>query len=362
MLGLDADGRLVVAELKRDLAPDTVELQALKYAAMASRFTEEDLAAHHARFLAGRDAPVSDEDALQRLYEHAPGLSPETLRSPRVVLLAGGYPSVVTTTAVWLHEVGLDIRLLRYQAYRTRPADTGGHGADDGGQVLLSISQLYPPPDVEDFTVAPRRAEARTGSLARQQRRDASRTRRLLEAGVLVDGAELHLRVRGEGLTDEQRARLQAWIDEDPRRGQAAWRDDLRAQLTWALDGTAGTPSGLAQHVVEHAIGARPRLQGTLWWQDADGRTLVDLADALDHTVRHLHGTPYSARRPDRGGAPPPRRGSAGSRGAPTSGHEHSRRPGSRYGATRMSSCRPRAGFGPDEVARPRQPMADTAR
>lgn len=39
ILGLDKEGRLVVAELKRDAAPDTVEMQAIKYAAMASRST-----------------------------------------------------------------------------------------------------------------------------------------------------------------------------------------------------------------------------------------------------------------------------------------------------------------------------------
>src|SRR4051812_4877985 len=36
LLGLDQQGRLVVAELKRGRAPDTVELQAVKYAAMTS--------------------------------------------------------------------------------------------------------------------------------------------------------------------------------------------------------------------------------------------------------------------------------------------------------------------------------------
>src|SRR5262245_54439705 len=38
VLGLDIDGRLVVAELKRGIAPDPTEMQAVKYAAMASRF------------------------------------------------------------------------------------------------------------------------------------------------------------------------------------------------------------------------------------------------------------------------------------------------------------------------------------
>src|SRR5699024_12486810 len=40
VLGLDSDGRLVLAELKRDKAPDTVEMQALKYAAMSSRLLQ----------------------------------------------------------------------------------------------------------------------------------------------------------------------------------------------------------------------------------------------------------------------------------------------------------------------------------
>src|SRR5262245_42684241 len=50
VLGIDQDGRLVVAELKRDGAPDTVHMQAIKYAAMASRFTEETLVDTYRRF------------------------------------------------------------------------------------------------------------------------------------------------------------------------------------------------------------------------------------------------------------------------------------------------------------------------
>src|SRR5256885_997632 len=38
VLAIDRTGRLIVAELKRDLAPDAVVVQALNYAAMVSRF------------------------------------------------------------------------------------------------------------------------------------------------------------------------------------------------------------------------------------------------------------------------------------------------------------------------------------
>ena len=65
LLGLDEDGSLV-AELKRGPAPDTVEMQAIKYAAFASRFTVETLAEptpSTSRKVGGER--VSDEEARE---------------------------------------------------------------------------------------------------------------------------------------------------------------------------------------------------------------------------------------------------------------------------------------------------------
>jgi hypothetical protein len=146
VLGLDRSGRLVVAELKRDVAPDTVEMQAIKYAAMASRFTPESLASQHARFLSSRGRALTDEEALNALEEHTEDttLAVETLRQPRIVLLAASFPPVVTATAVWLREMGLDISLVQFKAYRT------------DHETLVTVSQLIPVPTVEEFTVVPR--------------------------------------------------------------------------------------------------------------------------------------------------------------------------------------------------------------
>jgi hypothetical protein len=146
VLGLDRSGCLVVAELKRDVAPDTVEMQAIKYAAMASRFTSETLASQHARFLSSRGRAVTDEEALVALEQHTEDktLTVETLRQPRIVLLAVSFPPVVTATAVWLREMGLDISLVQFQAYRT------------DHETLVTVSQLLPVPTVEEFTVVPR--------------------------------------------------------------------------------------------------------------------------------------------------------------------------------------------------------------
>jgi hypothetical protein len=151
VLGLGRDGRIVVAELKRGQAPDTVDMQALKYAAMASRFKPGLLGEYHAKFSRrhGRDGlaaePLTEAEALSKLETHSDvGLLPDQLINPRVVLLAESFPPSVTATAVWLNERGIDLALMRYQAYRTSP-----------DHIVLTVSQLYPVREVADFEVAP---------------------------------------------------------------------------------------------------------------------------------------------------------------------------------------------------------------
>ncbi len=146
VIGLDREGRLIVAELKRDAAPDTVDMQAVKYAANASRFDLEALAGVHADFLrrAGGDSLTPDQ-AREKITGHAELLaeSEETLRKPRIVLIAGSFPTSVTATAVWLTEMDISITLMRVQAYRS---------ATD---IIVTVSQLWPLAQAEDFVVAP---------------------------------------------------------------------------------------------------------------------------------------------------------------------------------------------------------------
>lgn len=147
ILGLDREGRLVIAELKRDLAPDTVTMQSLKYAAMASRFTSADLGQQHAKFLSKsqKAEPPDADEALNLLNAHCDfSMSEESLRRPRIVLLASSYPPPVTATVVWLTEMGLDITLMRLQAYRTE------------SEMLVTVSQLFPVKDVEEFVIGPK--------------------------------------------------------------------------------------------------------------------------------------------------------------------------------------------------------------
>jgi hypothetical protein len=150
LLGLDDHGRLVVGELKRGRAPDTVELQAVKYAAMTSRFTLDKLADLHARFLERTsEEKLTSEEAEDKLQAHlAPDveISLELFASPRIVLLAESYAETTVTSVVWLAEQGVDITLRRYKAYMT-----------DGGETIVSVSQIYPLADVGNWLMGPGR-------------------------------------------------------------------------------------------------------------------------------------------------------------------------------------------------------------
>lgn len=231
VLGLDSDGRLVLAELKRDKAPDTVEMQAIKYAAMASRFTETDLVSYHARFLSNRaGATVSEDAARDALQEHAGELDPDQLRQPRIVLVAGSFVPSTSATVVWLSEMGLDVTLQRVQAYRTAAED-----------VIVTVSQLFPVPDVEEFTISPQRAEAAASQTRRRRKREGSTVVRLAQAATIPDGTALTM--QPVAIDAEALAAIDEWIAEDPRRGRAIWSNNSRYPLRWEYDGNEALQS-----------------------------------------------------------------------------------------------------------------------
>lgn len=274
ILGLHRDGRLLVAELKRDTAPDTVQMQALKYAAMASRFTVEGLAEEFARFRKGRGTDVDETRAQETLLAHAPELDEETLRRPRIALVAGAFPADVTATAVWLSEMGLDVALLQVQPYRSTSAD--GHE-----QVLISVSRIYPVPVVEDFTISPARARIREVEANRVRSRQATAVQRLVAAGSVADGTAFALRVTHR-MTGDMLKTVQEWLAEDPARGRAVWHNDTAGPLTWEADGQSYLPTTLVRKIVASSgYSTSDSFEGTVYWFDDKGQNLVDLAKKL---------------------------------------------------------------------------------
>jgi hypothetical protein len=242
VLGLHADGRLVVAELKRDESPETVTMQALTYAAMVSRFTVNRLAEVHARFLTAQGTPMTDGEALARIKEFAPEVSEETLRRPRVTLVAGSFPPQVTATAVWLNEMGVDLSLIQVQLYQTADVEDGKP------RIVASVSKLYPVPAVEDFTITPAQAREREAQARIAGARNASAVTRIVEAGIVPDGTPFTFRPRR--IAPEAEAMVLAWLRPATRTGPMAEREGTagvglrRAGLQTLAPGPPGDPGG----------------------------------------------------------------------------------------------------------------------
>jgi predicted transport protein len=267
VLGLDREGRLVVVELKRDRAPDTVDMQALKYAALVSRFTHDDLASVHAQYLTRHRGEVVPAEAAAAELEEWATVTEESLRLPRLILMAADFPATVTATVVLLHQqLGLEVQLRKFQAYRTAQ------------ETLVTISQLYPPPDVEEFVLSPEVSEQRQERTERQRRqREASTVSRLVEAGALEPGARLQFRAP----STELQVQLEPWLAKEPGRRWATWQDDSGRPLVWEADGQAYSPTGLASRILEEGADRTGAIQGPLYWIDQEERSLVEIARTL---------------------------------------------------------------------------------
>ena len=270
VLGLLQDGRLVIAELKRGKAPHTVEMQAINYAARAASFSVDQLAAVYRKFRASRGETLSHDEARERLEQHATELSDDTVTDvPRIVLLATQFDLNVTTTAVFLsRKLGLDLHLVRVQAYRTA-----------SGEVLVTTSRIYPPPEIDELVLVP--------TIERDQERRLDKTRekntvtRLIAANALPDGTQLFLRP-GNEMSATMRKQVKGWVAENPTRGRAAWQNTAGAPLVWEHDGKAYSPTGLVRHIIHEATGTEIRsIQGPRSWQGPGGKSLPELAESV---------------------------------------------------------------------------------
>ena len=155
LLCIDTDANLVVVELKRTEDGGHMELQALRYAAMISAMTFEQLVETYARYL--NPAQPDHDDALAAILQFLGWDSPNEEhfgQDTRIILASANFSRELTTTVLWLRDRNIDIRCVRLQPYRL---------AD--GRVLLDVQQLIPLPETASF-------QTRIGVKRQAERRD----------------------------------------------------------------------------------------------------------------------------------------------------------------------------------------------
>lgn len=235
VLFLDSAGSPLVAELKRDHALDTTELQALKYAAYCSQLTVDDLVDAYARY------HQADPDAARAaLVDHAPSVAEGELGPIRIRLVAGSFGPAVTTVVLWLRDHSIDIGCIEVVA-RQQSESTA----------ILSARQLLPLPEAEDYLVRRRRKEQEEEARKRP-RRALSSVVILERAGAVSEGDVLELKL--DAFTAEQRPRIEQLVAGDALVARATWTGlGSQKALQWARDGHLYSPTRIVVNILELA-------------------------------------------------------------------------------------------------------------
>jgi len=145
LLCLSKGGGLVVVEIKRTEDGGHMELQAIRYAAMVSSMTLEQVISAYARASSGEE-DAARADVLNFLQLDTVDEA-ELTGEVRIVLVSADFSTELTTSVLWLNQHDLDITCIRLRPYRM------------GNEILIDATQIIPLPETTDYEVKMRMQE-----------------------------------------------------------------------------------------------------------------------------------------------------------------------------------------------------------
>jgi len=162
LLGLDKQANLVVIELKRTEDGGHMELQAIRYAAMVSALTFDQVVDIFGRYLESINSDIDPKEKILEFLEWDEPDEDSFAQEVKIVLASAKFSKELTTSVIWLNNYGLDIKCIRIQPY------------NDDGKVYIDVQQVIPLPEAEDYQVQIRN-KSRLEKISRTQNRDLTK-------------------------------------------------------------------------------------------------------------------------------------------------------------------------------------------
>lgn len=163
LLCLDQGANLVVIELKRTETGGHMELQAIRYAAMVSPMTFQQVVDAHEKYLKGLGRSEAEAKGLILQFLGWNEFQTEELTSDvRIVLVSAEFSKELTSSVLWLNDRGLDIRCVRIRPYKL------------DSQLLVDVQQVLPLPEAQEHQIRIRE-KSEQQRVARQTTRDYTR-------------------------------------------------------------------------------------------------------------------------------------------------------------------------------------------
>jgi hypothetical protein len=278
IMAVDKKGKLVVAELKRDKADRTTDLQAIKYASYCATLTAEEVQKDYREFWNNRDEDdLTPEEVGERFAEFmnqsvindVPYTDDGWARfelddTPRILLVAGSFGPEITSPVMWLiEEYDMDITCTRIQAYRHQD------------RVILNSQQVIPIPEAEEYLTKRREKQEK-----QQQSSVTFTLPALLDRGVLEQG---DIVIFDKSKVPDETNR--EWNPEDDYwRARVTGKTGKQNNLEWLSDGNKYSFTGLTREILHQLVGRdkdKP-LNGYAYWTHPEfgNQTLLTLREA----------------------------------------------------------------------------------
>ena len=144
LLAVDAHGRIVIIEVKRDDTGNDAHWQAIKYASYFRNTKQREVV----RILASYES-VSEEEAEEKLRTHLGGDLDVLNNDQRIILVSHRFALEVTSAALWLNEKSSNedmISCVQLTPYRD---DQNG----DAAPLYIQASRIIPVPGAENYVI-----------------------------------------------------------------------------------------------------------------------------------------------------------------------------------------------------------------
>lgn len=141
ILAIDQDANLVVIELKRTQDGGHMELQAIRYAAMISTLTFDQVVQIHEKFLKSKGKDGDAKSSILEFLEWNEVDEEQFASDVRIILVAADFSKEITSAVLWLNSRDLDITCMRVKPYKL------------GEDIVLNVQQLIPLPEAEEYQV-----------------------------------------------------------------------------------------------------------------------------------------------------------------------------------------------------------------
>lgn len=134
IMALDPTGKLVIIELKRDIADRFVDLQAIHYAAYCSTFTFDDLVEIAAEYY-----ETSKNELETKIRDFLDDDFKELDSQPRIILVANDFLDETIPAVLWLRDFGVDISCVKLEAYKL------------DNKIAITPDIIIPLPEAKEF-------------------------------------------------------------------------------------------------------------------------------------------------------------------------------------------------------------------